>query len=85
MTYLGDYLGQLMAEVTKARVSADIEAVRIAEMYAEHPLLRNMPIPRFRLPSVEIDVPVLIDRISGTQAGESPKLNPDISGVKHFV
>ena len=82
MTYLGDYLGQLMAEVTKARVSADIEAVRIAEMYAEHPLLRNMPIPRFRLPSVEIDVPVLIDRISGTQAGESPKLNPDIKDLK---
>ena len=76
MTYLGDYLGQLMAEVTKAR------AVRIAELYAEHPLLKNMPIPRFRLPTVEIDVPVLVDKISGTEPGESPKLNPDIKDLK---
>lgn len=82
MTYLGDYLGQLMAELTKARVHADVEAIRIAEIYAEHPLMKNMPIPRFRLPTVEIDVPVLIDKISGTEPGESPKLNPDIKDLK---
>ncbi len=82
MTYLGDYLGQLMSEVTKARMNADIEAVRIAEIYAEHPLLKNMPIPRFRLPTVEIDLPVLVDKITGTEPGESPKLNPDIKDLK---
>ena len=43
-----------------ARVRADLEAVRVAELYANHPLLKHMPVPRFRLPAVKIDVPVLI-------------------------
>jgi hypothetical protein len=71
-----------MSEITKARMNADIEAVRIAEIYAEHPLLKNMPIPRFRLPTVEIDLPVLVDKITGTEPGVSPKLNPDIKDLK---
>lgn len=60
MPKLGDFLGDLLAEVTMARVHADLEAVRIAELYANHPLLKHMPVPRFRLPAVHLDVPVLI-------------------------
>lgn len=60
MPYLGDYLGSLLEEVTRARVRADLEAVRVAEIYRSHPLLRNFPIPRVRLPQVEMDVPVLV-------------------------
>ncbi|MEJ2127120.1 MAG: hypothetical protein P8X84_06440 [Candidatus Bathyarchaeota archaeon] len=61
MPNLGDYLGNLISEVTLARMQADIEAVRIAELYSSHPLLKNMPIPHFRLPAKKV-------RLSATQS-----------------
>ncbi len=70
MPTLGDYLGCLLAEITAARLQADLASVRIAEMYASHPLLRKMSVPRFRLPNVRLDVPVAVDNagdVSGTQ------------------
>lgn len=82
MAYLGDYLGHLMAEVTMARVQADLEAVRIAEMYATHPLLKNMPVPRFRLPVVEIDVPVVINKMEESKPGEIPRGTPGITEMR---
>ena len=60
MPKLGDFLGDLLTEVTMARVQADLESVRVAELYANHPLLKHMPVPRFRLPAVHFDLPVLI-------------------------
>lgn len=56
MPYLGDFLGRLMAEVTLARVQADVEALRVAELYSGHDLLRHFPVPRVRLPDVQIDL-----------------------------
>lgn len=75
MPKLGDFLGDLLAEVTMARVQADLEAVRIAELYANHSLLRHMPVPRFRLPSVRLDVPVLIRGEEESDA--APKPDPE--------
>jgi hypothetical protein len=52
---------------------ADWETVRVAEAYRQHELLRHMPVPRFRLPEVSIDLPVLIDSLQGeTSAGLRP-------------
>lgn len=59
MPYLGDFLGQLMAEVTIARAQADVESIRIAELYSGHDLLRHFPIPRVRLPDVQIDLAIV--------------------------
>lgn len=73
MPYLGDYLGHLMAEVTIARLHADLEAVRVAELYASHPLLRTMPVPRMRLADIELRVPVVIDEAEEPREGESPR------------
>jgi hypothetical protein len=73
MPYLGDYLGHLLSEITMARVQADLEAVRVAEMYAGHPLLKNLPVPHFRLPTVTLDVPVAIKTMEESKAGESPR------------
>jgi hypothetical protein len=70
---LGDYLGQLVSEITIARMHADLEAVRIAELYADHPLLRHMPIPRFRLPEIQLDVPVVIERMDEPSEGSSAR------------
>lgn len=73
MTNLGDYLGQLMSEVVMARVQADLETVRVAELYASHPLLRHMAIPRVRLPEVEMEVPVVIAGSDAPPRGGSPR------------
>ncbi|MBI4517002.1 MAG: hypothetical protein HY699_14430 [Deltaproteobacteria bacterium] len=71
--YLGDYLGQLLSEISMARMQADLETVRLAELYATHPLLRTMPVPHVRLPDVEMEIPVLIKASEEPRAGESAR------------
>lgn len=73
MPYLGDYLGHIMSEITIARLQADLEAIRLAELYASHPLLRHLPVPHFRLPTVTLDVPVVIKEMDEAKKGESPR------------
>lgn len=63
MPALSEYLGGLLAEITNARLQADLESARIAQLYASHPLLQHMPVPRFRLPNVSLDLPVAVERI----------------------
>jgi len=70
MPYLGDYLGHLLSEITNARVQADLESVRIADLYASHPLLKHMAVPRFRLPNVTIDAPVVVRNMDEAAAGQ---------------
>ena len=73
MPYLGDYLGQLLSEISIARMQADLETVRLAELYAAHSLLRTMPVPHMRLPDVELEIPVLIKASEEPRAGESAR------------
>ena len=73
MPYLGDYLGQLLAEISIARMQADLETVRLAELYASHPLLRTMPVPHVRLPDVDLEIPVVIKASEEPRAGESAR------------
>ncbi|MDG6223033.1 MAG: hypothetical protein IAX21_01565 [Candidatus Bathyarchaeota archaeon] len=78
MPNLGDYLGHLISEITIARMQADIEAVRVAELYSNHPLLKNMPIPHFRLPNVELDVPVVIKNLEASNSEKAPRGAPSL-------
>jgi len=73
MPYLGDYVGHLLSEISMARMQADLETVRMAELYAAHPLLRTMPVPRMRLPEVDLEIPVLIEASEEPRAGESAR------------
>lgn len=73
MAYLGDYLGNLLAEITIARMQGDLETVRIAELYATHPLLRTMPVPHVRIPDIELDLPVLVGGVDEPKPGEPPR------------
>ena len=57
---LHDYIGSLVISVQHARVSADLQAVRVAEDYAKHKLLEHFPVPRMRLKDVEMTFPVAI-------------------------
>lgn len=65
MPRLGEFLGALLADAAQARVRADLESVKIAEAYSRDPLLRNLPVPRFRLPDMVVDVPVVVTQLEG--------------------
>ncbi len=73
MPNLGDYLGLLVSEATIGRMQADLEAIRIADLYASHPLLKHMPVPRFRVPDIELDVPVVIDQVENAASPQLPR------------
>ena len=77
MPLLGDYLGQLLAEITLARVRADVQTLRVAELYADHPLLRHFPVPHFRLPTVSLELPVAIR--------DAPELGGQLNGRVDLV
>lgn len=63
MPYLGDYLGYLMTEITNARAQADYESVTIAEKYARDPYLKYLPVPHFKIPTLSVDVPLIINNV----------------------
>ena len=65
-----------------ARVQADLESVRVAELYANHPLLKHMPVPRFRLPSVHLDIPVLIRGEELGDGEDRPNLEPEEAAAR---
>ncbi|MDE0370392.1 MAG: hypothetical protein OXI84_09675 [bacterium] len=77
MPKLGDFLGHLLTESTMARVRADLESVRIAELYANHPLLKHMPVPRFRLPTVRFEIPVVIRGEDAGGDAETPVMDAE--------
>lgn len=60
-----------MTELTLARVRADLEAAKLVELYKGSTLLQGAPLPRFRLPEVTIDVPVMISHVEGEQPRSS--------------
>jgi hypothetical protein len=61
MPHLGDFLGSLLGEMALARLRADTESLRIADVYSGHEILKHFPVPRFRLPEVHIDLPAIIE------------------------
>jgi hypothetical protein len=65
MAEMSDFLGHILEELTRARVQADIEAIRTARRYIddEDGLLKNFPIPRMRLPNIEITLPIVISDV----------------------
>lgn len=72
MPKLGEVIGALLSDVARARVRADAEAMRIASAYSGDPLLKHLPVPRFRLPEVVIDLPVLVDGVDEPDKDSPP-------------
>src|SRR5689334_6951863 len=74
---LGDVVGAMLADVARARVRADVEALRIAEAYSRDPLLRHLSVPRFRLPDLVVDLPVLVTGVDAPAGSGDPwKVKP---------
>jgi hypothetical protein len=86
MPKLGDFIGALLADVAQARVRADLETVRIAQAYSADGMLKHLPVPRFRLPDLTIDVPVLVSSVA---ADDDPSgrlfVEPSASEVNAIV
>lgn len=68
MPDLGDFLGALLGELASARLHGDVETLRVADIYANHELLKHLPVPRFRLPEVRIDLPAIVEGGAGEPA-----------------
>jgi hypothetical protein len=57
-------MGALLSDAANARVRADLEALKIAEVYAGHELLKHLPVPRFRMPDLTIEFPVVVSAVT---------------------
>ncbi|SHF79193.1 hypothetical protein SAMN05444008_11265 [Cnuella takakiae] len=57
---LSDYVGYIFAEIVRARELADRESKRIAEIYEKDEVLRRFSVPRFKIPEMDLTIPVLV-------------------------
>lgn len=64
MPTLTETLSALLAQATRARVEADRETARIALLYQQDELLRTMPVPRFRLPTLTVELPAAVTGVA---------------------
>lgn len=57
---LADYTGYILTEIISAREMADRHSRALAEVYAKDPVLQFFAVPRFKVPKMELTIPVLI-------------------------
>jgi hypothetical protein len=57
---LSNYVGFIFSEITKARDIADRHSRDIALIYAQDEILKNFSVPRFKIPKMDLTIPVLI-------------------------
>lgn len=57
---LSDFVGYVFSEMVRARGIADSESKRVAMIYAEDPIMKHFSVPRFKIPEMELTIPVLI-------------------------
>lgn len=65
---LADYVGYIFSEITRARDHADRVAKEIAEVYAQDEILKSFSVPRFKIPEMELTIPVVIAGAKFTNA-----------------
>ena len=60
MARLGEVIGAIMTQIDRGRSQADAAVLEVAQLYREHPLLRDFPVPRVTLDEVVIDLKVAV-------------------------
>ncbi len=60
MITLKDYLSYIYKEITDSRLALDEYVAFKAQEYAKDEIMKNFPVPRFRIPEMELNIPVLI-------------------------
>jgi hypothetical protein len=63
MAKLKDYLGSLVKDLNEARYRADIESARIAQLYANDPILKHFSVPRMKILETELTIPIAIESL----------------------
>ncbi|MEV4702308.1 hypothetical protein [Actinoplanes sp. NPDC049316] len=57
---LSDYAGFILLEIVKAREMADEYSREVAQRYAADEVMRYFPAPRFKMPKLDLALPILI-------------------------
>jgi hypothetical protein len=79
---LSDYVGFIFSEIVKARVLADAESKRIALLYKDDEILKNFSVPRFKIPEMNLSIPVLI---SGARYKTTLRFNLEETKFNEFI
>ncbi len=79
---MSDYVGFIFSEITRARNLADRESIRIAEMYAQNDVLKHFSVPRFKIPEMNLTIPVII---SGAKFSTTLVFNLALADFKNFI
>jgi hypothetical protein len=72
---LADYTGYIFLELIRAREMADRHSRELAAVYARDAVLQHFSVPRFKVPKMELTIPVLISgaRFSQVLAFRMPR------------
>ena len=84
-TVLSDVVSAIVSSVTKARHSADFEAMRVAQEYQRIELLRGLPVPRLRLSNIKISIPVIVTNICPEKYPVCKYFNETVQKVKEAL
>ena len=60
MPKLSEVLGAIVSHIGKGRSQADMATLEIADIYKNHPLLSEFPVPRFALDEVVVDLKLVV-------------------------
>ncbi|MEO6136903.1 MAG: hypothetical protein ABIP35_17240 [Ginsengibacter sp.] len=79
---LSDYVGFIFSEITRARDHADRVSKEIALVYAQDEILKSFSVPRFKIPEMELTIPVII---SGAKFSTSLVFNMQQTLFSNFI
>jgi hypothetical protein len=79
---LSDYTGYIFIEIIKAREMADAYAREVAQRYAQDEILRHFSAPRFKIPKMNLTVPVLI---SGAKFSQIVRFNMEETAFRDYI
>lgn len=56
MFILKDFIGGMLSEIARARVTSDAASVQIANQYLNHDILRSFPVPRMNIRDIKFEL-----------------------------
>ncbi len=60
MITLSEYLNFILKEITDARIGLDHYVAEVAQTMAKDEVMKHFQVPRFRMPEMDLNIPVLI-------------------------
>jgi hypothetical protein len=79
---LADYAGYIFREMIRARETADAYSRAVAETYAKDDILRHFSVPRFKVPTMQLTIPVLV---SGARFAQTVRFIMPVDAFLAFI